>query len=208
MEENMIYTLEAKKRNNIKKSELNALRTQGMIPAVLYGKGLASTSISIDKATFMRFYKKSFTELTFYEIELDGKKYHTILKDKLIHPVTRDILHIDFMQIQESALMEFELPIQFVGEAAGAKEGGFTDVVQRTVKIVCKANEVPEEISVDVSNLHVGDSLRIQDLPVGAWQYKDNDDVTIVVVHGKKAEEPAVSEAAEPSAEADTDKTE
>ena len=204
----MIYTLEAKKRNNIKKSELNALRTQGMIPAVLYGIGLAWTSISIYRASFMRFYKKSVTEWTFYEIELDGKKYHTILKDKLIHPVTRDILHIDFMQIQESALMEFELPIQFVGEAAGAKEGGFTDVVQRTVKIVCKANEVPEEISVDVSNLHVGDSLRIQDLPVGAWQYKDNDDVTIVVVHGKKAEEPAVSEAAEPSAEADTDKTE
>lgn len=197
----MIYTLDAKQRTTTKRSELTALRASGMIPAVLYGKNMESTPISLDKGAFLQCYKKSFNELTFYEIVLEGKKYHTILKDKLIHPVMRNILHIDFMVIQESALMEFDIPVQFIGEAAGVKEGGFTDIVQRTVKIVCRAKDVPEEIKMDVSPLRVGDSLHVRDLPTGTWQYKDHADVTLVVVHAKKAEE-IVASAAAPAAEA------
>ncbi|HNU54671.1 MAG TPA: 50S ribosomal protein L25 [Candidatus Syntrophosphaera sp.] len=196
----MIFTIEAQPKQTSKKSEINALRRQGMIPAVLYGKTVESTPIAIDRAKFLQYYKQSFSELTFYEIVLNGNKYHTILKDKLVHPVTRNILHIDFMVVEESAEMEFEIPIQIVGEAIGTKEGGFLDVIQRTVKISCKAKDVPEEISLDVSDLKVGDTLHIRNLPTGNWQYKDQDDITLVVVHGKKAEE-APDEGEEPAAE-------
>ncbi len=185
----MIYTLEAKQRTTTKKSELTALRNEGLIPAVLYGKDVKSTPIAVDRAAFMNFYKKSFNEMTFYEIMLDGKKYHTILKDKLIHPVQRNILHMDFMVIQESALMEFDIPIQFIGEAAGTKEGGFTDIIQRSIKIICRAKDIPEEIQLDISPLHVGASLHVKDLPQGAWQYKDHADVTLVVIHAKAVAE-------------------
>ncbi|HOY84450.1 MAG: 50S ribosomal protein L25 [Candidatus Cloacimonetes bacterium] len=196
----MIFTLEAQPKQTSKKSELNALRRQGMIPAVLYGKSVESTPIAIDRGKFQQCYKKSFNELAFYEIVLNGTKYHTILKDKLIHPVTRNILHIDFMVVEESAQMEFEVPIQFVGEAVGTKEGGFVDVIQRSVKITCRAKDIPEEISLDISALKVGDALHIKDLPAGNWQYKDHSDITLVVVHAKKTEEaPAAAEA--PAAE-------
>lgn len=184
----MIFTLEAKKRTTTKQSERTVLRQQGMIPAVIYGKLVDSTPISIDRGIFLQFYKKSFTELAFYEIELDGVKHHTILKDKLIHPVSRNILHIDFMVIEESAEMEFEIPVQFIGEAIGLKEGGFIDVIQRMVKITCMAKNIPAEITLDISDMRVGDSRHIKDLPQGDWQYKDNADITMVVVHAKKAE--------------------
>ncbi len=197
----MIFNLEAQKRTTTKRSELSALRRQGMIPAVLYGKSVESIPISIDRGTFMQCYKKSFNELAFYELELEGAKHHTILKDKLIHPVTRNILHIDFMVVEESAQMEFEVPVQFVGEAAGTKEGGFMDVVQRSVKITCRAKDIPEDIKLDVSGLHVGDSLHVKDLPDGKWQYKDHPDVALVVVHAKKVEEAPVTEAAPETAE-------
>lgn len=203
----MIFTIEAKKRTTTKKSELNALRHQGMIPAVLYGKTVESTPISIDRGNFLQCYKKSFNELAFYEIQLNGNKHHTILKDKLIHPVTRDILHIDFMVIEETAEMEFEVPVQYVGEAAGTKEGGFMDVVQRTVKITCQAKNVPEEIKLDISGMHIGDTMHIKDLTVGKWQYKDHADVALVVVHAKKTEQVPVVEAA-PEAEETVTETE
>ena len=202
----MIFTLEAKKRTTTKKSELNALRQQGMIPAVIYGKVVESTPLSIDRGIFMQCYKKSFNELAFYEIELDGCKHLTILKDKLIHPVTRNILHIDFMVVEESAEMEFEVPVQYEGEAAGTKEGGFVDIVQRTVKITCQARNLPEEIKLDISGMHIGDSLHIKDLPEGNWQYKDHADVALVVVHAKKTEEVPVVAAAPATEEPVTEK--
>ena len=201
----MIFTLEAKKRTTTKKSELNALRAKGLIPAVLYGKEVDTASIAINQGEFHQCYKKSFNELAFYEIVLDGKKYHTILKDKLVHPVTRNILHIDFMVVQAKAQMEFEIPIQFVGEAVGTREGGFADIIQRTVKITCLAKDLPEDITLDISELHVGDSRHVSDLPQGKWQFKDNPDVTLVVIHPKKVEAPTAEEAAASAAEAEAE---
>ncbi len=185
----MTFNLEAQKRTPSKKSDLNVLRAGGGIPAVIYGKSLDSTPISVDERIFLNYYKKSFTELAFYEIELEGQKHHCILKDKLIHPVTRQILHLDFLVVDEDAEMEFEIPIQFEGEAAGEKEGGFVDILQRTVKITCKPKDVPRELILDISELHVGDSRQVKDLPQGKWVYKDSEDQPLLVVHAKREEE-------------------
>lgn len=185
----MTFNLEAQKRTPSKKSDLTNMRAKGGIPAVIYGKSLASTPISVDGQIFLKYYKQSFTELAFYEIELDGQKHHCILKDKLVHPVTRQILHLDFLVVDESAEMEFEIPIQFTGEAAGELEGGFVDILQRTVKITSKPKDVPRELILDVSELHVGDSLQVKDLPQGKWSYRDSEDQPLVVVHAERAEE-------------------
>ncbi|HNT51822.1 MAG TPA: 50S ribosomal protein L25 [Candidatus Syntrophosphaera sp.] len=185
----MTFNLDAQKRITGKKSDLTALRAKGMIPAVLYGRNMDTLTIAVSKGEFQQCYKRSFKEMSFYEINLEGKKFHTILKDKLVHPVSRNILHIDFMVIQDTATMDFDIPVNFVGEAIGTKEGGFLDVIQRTVKIKCRAKDVPQEIQLDVSNLHVGESLHVRDLPQGKWHFEDHTDVTLVVVHPKKHEE-------------------
>ncbi len=197
----MIVNIAAQMRQKGKKSLLTELRSQGMIPAVLYGPALDSVSIAVDKADFTRCYKKSFAELTFFEVELEGKKYHTILKDKLVHPVNRDVLHIDFMVVDTASMMEFELPVNYEGEAAGIKEGGFMDVIQRTVKISCPADKLPEGLKLDVSHLKVGEALHVRDLPKGVWTYKEHDDVTLVVIHPKKTDAPDATAAAAPATE-------
>lgn len=191
----MIFTLDTEKRTMGKKSELSALRASGLIPAVLYGPGIESTPISVNKNEFTKNLKKSYTELAFWEIKLDGKTYHTILKDKLIHPVRRDVLHIDFMVVGAKAEMEFDIPIHFDGEAIGTKEGGFVDMIQRTVKVSCIASNLPQDLRLDITDMKVGDSKHISDLPTGNWTYKDNADNTLVVIHPKKTEAPVVDAA-------------
>lgn len=110
-------------------------------------------TLAFPRVILLRMLKKSFTEVSFWDINLNGKQFHTILKDKQVHPVSRDILHIDFMVIAAEALIEIEVPISFIGEALGAKEGGMVEIVQRSVKVSCKANEMPEDLTLDITNL-------------------------------------------------------
>ncbi len=169
----MIFNLKATPRKTIRKSDLHTLRASGMIPAVIYGPELESISVSIPKGDFTQLYKKSFAEVSFWDIELNGNQFHTILKDKQIHPVTREMLHLDFMIVSAEAIIEVEVPIIIKGEPQGVKEGGMMEIVQRYVKISCKANEIPEDLILDVSNLKIGESLHIRDLPKGNWQVKN-----------------------------------
>lgn len=181
----MIFTLQAEPRNTVRKGDNKALRAAGRIPAVLYGTNLPSIPLSLSAAEFYKCYKQSFTELAYYELILEGKKYHSILKERQIHPVTRNFLHLDFMVVSADSTIELDIPLNIVGEAPGEKEGGFMDVVQRTVKIVGKASGLPEDFELDVSDMHVGDTKHIRDLPKGNWTFKDADDITLVVIHGK-----------------------
>ncbi len=181
----MIFTLKAEPRNTQKKSDLTTLRASGMIPAVVYGAGMEATKLSINANDFQKCYKKSFTELAFYELEIDGKKYRSVLKDRQIHPVKRNFLHLDFLVLDKDSTLELEIPLNIVGEPIGLKEGGFMDVIQRHIKVLCKASDIPEGMELDVSDMKVGDSKHIRDLVQGAWNYKDADDVTLVVIHAK-----------------------
>jgi len=197
----MIFTLNATPRQTVRKSDLTTLRAGGDIPAVIYGPDMESISITLNKADLSQKYKKSFAEVSFWEIELEGKKYHTILKAKQIHPVTRHFLHADFLMVSEESMMEIDIPIKFTGEAIGTKEGGMVDVLQRHVKVTCKATDIPEDLELNVSHLKVGDSLHVSDLPKGKWTIKDHADIALVVVHPKKKEAPvAVAEEAEAEA--------
>jgi len=190
----MIFNLTTKPRVTQRKSDLTQLRASGMIPAVIYGAEMESLSISLVKSEFTQCYKKSFGELAFYELELDGKKYHTLLKEKQTHPVTREFLHLDFMVIPAKAPIEIDVPIKFIGEPVGLKEGGILDVQVRSAKISCMADSIPEDLELDIRGLKVGDTLHINALPKGNWEYKDHPEVALVVVHAKKAEAAPVAE--------------
>ncbi len=189
----MKFELNANFRSCDKNSELNDLRRQGFIPAVVYGTGLEPISISIAKAKFQECYKQSFKEVTFYEIMIGNKQYHTILKDSQIHPVSREFLHLDFLEVARRSQIEIDMPVNLIGEPVGVKAGGLIDVIQRTVKVICQADKLPEDIKVDISGLQVGESIHVRDLPEGHWQYKDLPDNTIVVIHAKKGDSIAAS---------------
>ncbi len=195
----MIFTLNTEPRNTKKKSDLTQLRNSGLIPAVIYGGGMEAQKLSVNSNEFLKCYKQSFKELAFYEINLEGKKYHTVLRDKQIHPVRRNFLHLDFMVLDKDSTIELDIPVNYVGEASGLKEGGFMDIIQRTVKVVCKTTDIPDGLELDVTDLKVGDTKHIKDLPQGSWSYKDADEVALVVMHAKSTAAPETP--AEASAE-------
>ncbi len=196
----MIFRLNADQRKTEKKSDLNKLRKDGFIPAIVYGPGTEPLKITLEKAEFMKLYKKSFNELVFYEIKLAGKEYHTLLKERQIHPVSREILHIDFMVIPAHQLIDVDVPLKYIGTPVGVKEGGTMDIVHRTLHIQCLEEEIPQDIEVDVSNLGVGEALHVSQLAVAKWKVKEHPETALVTIHAKKVEQPT-----EPVAETKTE---
>jgi large subunit ribosomal protein L25 len=198
----MILKIDAKERKTVRKSELSKLRRDGFIPAVVYGPGVEPLKISLDKADFMKLYKKSFNELVFYEVQYAGKEYHTLLKERQMHPVSREILHVDFMVIPPHQMIEVEVPLKFIGTPKGTKEGGFMDIVQRMLRIQCVEDAIPEDIEVDISHLVVGEALHVRQLPKGNWTVKDHPESALVTIHAKKTEtQPVVEPKAEETPE-------
>ncbi|MFO7660560.1 MAG: 50S ribosomal protein L25 [Candidatus Cloacimonadaceae bacterium] len=184
----MIFKIDAVQRKTERKSDLSKLRREGFIPAVVYGKGIDPIDITMDRVEFMKLYKKSFNEMVFYEVMVAGKEYHTLLKERQIHPVSREILHVDFMVIPHDQMIEVDIPLKFTGTPNGVKEGGSMDVLRRTLRIQCLEKDIPEDIEIDVSNLQVGEAFHIYQLPEGKWNVKDNPDNALVTIHAKKAE--------------------
>ncbi len=203
----MIYKIEAESRKTGKKSDLNKLRDSGLIPAVVYGPQTKSTKITLNKADFLKLYKKSFNELAFFDIQLKGKNYHSIIKEKQIHPVSREILHLDFMVIPAHQKIEIDIPIKFKGTPVGVKEGGILDIIQRTVKIYCNADNLPEDIELDISKLNIDQAYHVDHLKKGEWEYRDPINNTLVVIHPKKVE-PVVVEVEEEAEAAEEEKRE
>lgn len=160
----MNIALEAKLRNTKKKSDLNQLRESLYIPAVIYKSGEKGINISLLEADFNKAYRQSIGEIAFFDIDVDGKKIKTIIKEKQVHPVSRKIMHIDFLEVLEGNKLTLEIPLKFHGEPQGLKEGGKLEILVRKIVITCLPKDIPEEIKIDLSPLGVGDLIHFQDL--------------------------------------------
>ncbi len=195
----MILKVEAEKRELGKKSELSQLRRNGFIPAIIYADGKAGQNISLLKRDFMKTYKKSIGELAFFSITLEGKEYLTILKERQIHPVSRDLTHVDFQELRQDKMINIHLPLKYIGTPVGVKEGGVVDITVRTLDIQCLPKDVVEDYEVDITNLKVGQSIHIKDIKIPNLQIKSAQDLSIVSVHPPKGEK--VSKTATETAE-------
>lgn len=184
----MIFKINAEQRDTIRKSDLGKMRRNGFIPAIVYGPGTEPLRITLNKVDFMKNYKKSFGETAFYEIEYAGKNFHTMIKERQIHPVSREILHVDFMVIPAHSLIEVDAPLKFIGTPEGVKEGGTLDIVHRTLRISCREEDIPEDIAVDISHLKLGEALHVRQLPSGNWYVKAHPDDAVAAIHTKRGE--------------------
>jgi large subunit ribosomal protein L25 len=174
-----------------KKSVAKDLRKTGKIPAVIYGGGEEAKHITLDKADFMKSYKKSIGETALFYLNVDGSEIHAIIKDRQMHPVTREILHVDFLELHAGKPITLDIPIAFHGDAIGIKEGGNLDTLLRKLPVHCLPRHIPEAINVDVSNLKIGDSIHIGDIKVENVTFSLADDVTVVIVHAPKKSDSA-----------------
>ncbi len=184
----MELTIEGKKRPE--GSKPNALRREGQMPAVIYGhKGAESVSIVLDKKEAETLVKKASLNNTLIQLNVADLSWNgkALLREVQKHPWKGSIYHLSFFSVSEQASLQVTVPLHFVGTPIGVKqEGGSLDTVLNGLEIACAPNSIPEFIEVDVSNLHAGDSLHVNqlNLPGGATVIGEPDRVVAIVLGG------------------------
>ena len=149
------------KRQLTGKAANNKLRSEGKIPAIIYGGGenhLFATTPSDVKALVYT------PEFKIAEIELDGSLYECILKDIQFDPVSDEIVHIDFLRLVENTPVKYEVPIKFQGVSPGVKSGGKLMQQMRKVKVKSTPANMVDALYADISQLGLGAAIRVRDI--------------------------------------------
>ena len=161
--------LEAKLRNETGKGSARRIRSSGAIPAVIYGREQDTISLTIDSRESKRLFQSVSVENTIINVKIDNEEeqFETLVREIQIHPHRDDILHVDFYRIERGVALEVEIPVDFVGNAQGVKEGGVLEILFRELRVKCRPSQIPETIVVDISELEIGSSLKVSDIDVG-----------------------------------------
>lgn len=158
--------LEGQPRTPGTKNDARRVRRDGKIPAVVYGAGKESLSISVDPRVVTRILNSETGHNTIFDLNLDGEKTKAMIVDWQYEPIKGRILHIDLKRIALDKVLTVSVPIELTGEAEGVKtQGGILEQMLREVEIECLPADIPSHIDVDVSHLTFGKVLRVSDLP-------------------------------------------
>jgi large subunit ribosomal protein L25 len=160
-----IVKLDAKVRNEAGKGPARRLRRTGMIPAVAYGRELAVTSIAVSPKELIGILKSAHGQNTVLELGIEGgKKATVLLRDYTVHPVTRELLHADFVEIKLDQPLDVEIPLICTGKAVGVISGGIMRQIYRKLPVRCLPEKIPVSIEYDVTALELGDNVKVNQL--------------------------------------------
>ena len=195
--------LKAIKRDNKSTGDINKLRDKGFIPAILYGGKDPNAKISVEKKSVKNILNSESFLSTVIELDIDGKKQKVLPREVAYHVVSDEPIHIDFMRVVSGSKITIEIPVQFKNhsDSPGLKRGGVLNIVRRKVELKCPAENIPDEIVVDLDNTEINSSLKISSvkLPENVFPtIRDRDFVIATVasptilVEPEKTEETAV----------------
>jgi large subunit ribosomal protein L25 len=196
----MDATLDALTRQRFGKNEAGRIRREGRIPAVVYGEAHAAEPVTVDPKALLAILHSQSGANTLISLKIDGKgDARVLVKEYQIHPVDRDLLHADFYRVAMDRVLRVTVPVQLTGVAKGIKEqGGIVDFVHREIVMECLPADIPEHITIDVTELMLHDGVRVRDVPTGGkWKAISDADMLLVHVIAPKAEpEPVAADAA------------
>ena len=155
--------LKAIKRKNTSSGSNNKLRTDGLIPAILYGGKDPNQNISIEKKSVKSIINSDTFLSKVLELDIDGKKEKVIPRDVAFHVVSEEPIHIDFMRIVAGKKIVLEIPVKFINhpDSPGLKRGGVLNIVRRKVELKCPGENIPDDITVDLTGTDIGTSIKI-----------------------------------------------
>jgi len=195
--------LSAEARDRAGKGASRALRREGRVPAVIYGNNEEPEMVHVEEKLLNKLLGTGHFFNSVVMVEVGGKAVRTLAKDVAFHPVTDRPLHADFLRVSEHAKVHVNVPVHFANEPAspGLKRGGVLNIVRHELELICDAAEIPDEITIDLTGLDVGDSVHISQvkLPFGAASAITDRDFTIATI---------VAPSALKSSEGDTSKEE
>ncbi|MBI1932724.1 MAG: 50S ribosomal protein L25 [Ignavibacteriales bacterium] len=153
----------AKKRTKSTKGAVNKIRREGNVPGILYSKGSEPVNIFVEELSLKPVVYTSEVHLVNLKIE-DQESVRSILKDIQFDPLTDRIVHVDFQAVTLGKAIQLQLPISFIGSAVGVKEGGKLQQNLHKLDIQCLPKDIPQHLEVDITNLHIGNSILVGDL--------------------------------------------
>jgi len=201
--------LKAIKRDGTSSGSNNKLRSEGLIPAILYGGKTPNQNISIQLKEIRNIINSDTFLSKVLELEIEGKKEKVIPRDVAFNVVSEEPIHIDFMRIVSGKKIILEIPVKFINhpESPGLKRGGVLNIVRRKVELKCPAESIPDEIVVDLTGTDIGTSIKISSVKLESNvvpTITDRDFVIATVASPtviKEPEKPAEGEAAAEGAE-------
>ncbi len=178
----MSNVLEAKKREGFTKAALTEIRTKGSFPAVIYGKGVESEPVSVEEPQFIKVIREVGRN-GMISLNVDGEKYDVILQEYQQDSLKGHIIHADFLAVDKSSKITSQVRVDIEGEAVGAKEGGVVQQPLFELNVTAKVSEFPEHVTVNISELAIGDSISVGDIrDQFNFVIENEDDETIVSV--------------------------
>jgi len=197
--------LKAKPRAKTGNGPARVLRREGMVPAVIYGPGKEPAPLTValhDLDMVLR--ERGGQAMINLAIEGEDGKRMAMVKEIQRHPVSRKVLHADFYEVAMDREITLTVPLTVTGVSPGVEAGGVLQVVRRELEVSCLPMAVPEEITVDISGLQVGDSIHISEVALPEGVTTDVSlDYTVVTVVAPRAEEEAVPAEEEEGEEAE-----
>lgn len=200
-------TVEAEPREDFGKNASRRLRRAGRLPAVVYGSGGPTVPVTVDPQKIGAILHSASGQNAIFTLEIKGKApTRAMIRDWQAEPVHGGLLHVDFVRIARDTRLKVNVPVHVSGEAKGVKvQGGVFEFVLREVEVECLPEDLPETLTVDVTELTIGKQLRVSDLPASP-KIKILTDPHRVVAHVvalKAEEEKPVVEAVEAAATAE-----
>jgi large subunit ribosomal protein L25 len=187
------FAISGSRRENVGKRDAKELRYEGKVPAVLYG-GDNQIHFAVSAADLKGLVYTP--DVHFVDIDVEGTKAQAVLQDIQFHPLTEQILHVDFLRVNESKPFVMEIPIKLTGTSPGVKMGGKLIQKLRKLRVKAFAKDMPQYVEVGIEVLELGKSVRVGDLSFDKFQVTNNTDDTIVSVVMSRALKQAEQEVA------------
>ena len=163
------------------------LLRKGMVPGIVYGKNSDPTKIAFEDKVLQKLMYSGGFYSKILELDIDGKKEKVLPKELQYHPVTDQLIHFDFLRVQDDTKVTVEVEVEFLNRdtCPGLKKGGVLNLVRRLVELSCNANNIPEKLQFDLIESDIGDAIKISniELPDGVQPtIKDRDFVVATLV--------------------------
>ena len=164
------------------RSDLKKLRNTGKVPAVVYGYGTKNTSVKVDEVEFIKVIREVGRNGVI-DLGVGSKTIKVMVSDYQFDPLKNQITHIDFLAINMTEERTVDVPVQLVGEAVGAKEGGVVEQPLFDLQITATPENIPESIEVDITDLQINDSYSVGDIKVsGDFTIENDPEESVVTV--------------------------
>jgi large subunit ribosomal protein L25 len=161
-------TLATEPRRELGSRPAGRLRRQGKVPAVVYGLGADTVSVTVPSRELQHILAGESGANTLITLDVDGESVLTLARQIHRHPTRGELVHVDFIRIRRDVAVSAEIPVHLLGEATGVRDGGLLEQLLFQLTVEAMPGNIPVSIEIDVSELAIGDQLRVGDIPLPA----------------------------------------